>query len=99
MATALTSMSRVKPETYRAALECLVGFDRRDALPHIAVPTLLIAGGTDTTAPAVVMERMAAKIPGARFVTIPGAGHLANLEQPAAFNRVLEEFLAGIPHA
>jgi 3-oxoadipate enol-lactonase len=99
MATALTSMSRVKPETYRAALECLVGFDRRDALPHIAVPTLLIAGGTDTTAPAVVMERMAAKIPGARFVTIPCAGHLANLEQPAAFNRVLEEFLAGIAHA
>ena len=41
------------------------------------------------------MERMAAKIPGARFVTIPGAGHLANLEQPAAFNRVLEEFLSG----
>ena len=99
MATALNSMSRVKPETYRAALECLVGFDRRDALPHIAVPTLLIAGGADTTAPAVVMERMAAKIPGARFVTIPGAGHLANLEQPAAFNRVLEEFLAGIAHA
>jgi len=99
MATAHTSMSRVKPETYRAALECLVGFDRRDALPHIAVPTLLIAGGADTTAPAVVMERMAAKIPGAWFVTIPGAGHLANLEQPAAFNRVLEEFLAGIAHA
>jgi 3-oxoadipate enol-lactonase len=95
MAIALASMSRVPPETYRAALECLVGFDRRDALPHIAVPTLLIAGGADTTAPATVMERMAAKIPGARFVTIPGAGHLANLEQPAAFNRVLEEFLSG----
>ncbi len=98
MATALASMGRVKPATYRAALHCLVAFDRRDALPRIAVPTLLIAGGADTTAPAAVMERMAAKIPGARFVTLPGAGHLANLEQPAAFNRVLEEFLAGIAH-
>jgi pimeloyl-ACP methyl ester carboxylesterase len=99
MATALASMSRVPPGTYRAALHCLVAFDRRDALPRIAVPTLLIAGGADTTAPAAVMERMAAKIPGARFVTIPGAGHLANLEQPAAFNRVLGEFLRKIAHA
>jgi 3-oxoadipate enol-lactonase len=98
MAIALASMSRVPPETYRAALECLVGFDRRDALPHIAVPTLLIAGGADTTAPAAVMERMAAKIPGARFVALPGAGHLANLEQPAVFNRVLEDFLREIAH-
>src|SRR5438046_2120871 len=64
MAIALASMSRVPPETYRAALECLVAFDRRDALPRIAVPTLLIAGAADTTAPAAVMERMAAKIPG-----------------------------------
>jgi 3-oxoadipate enol-lactonase len=96
MAIALSSMSRVPQETYRAALECLVGFDRRDALAQIAVPTLLIAGGADTTAPPAVMERMAAKVPGARFVTIPGAGHLANLEQPAAFNRVLEEFLSGV---
>ncbi|HEX3499694.1 MAG TPA: alpha/beta fold hydrolase [Stellaceae bacterium] len=98
MAIALASMGRVKPETYRAALECLVDFDRRDALPHIAVPTLLIAGGADTTAPAAVMERMAAKIPGARFVTMPGAGHLANLEQPVGFNRVLEQFLREIAH-
>jgi 3-oxoadipate enol-lactonase len=98
MAIALASMGRVPPETYRAALECLVGFDRRDALPHIAVPTLLIAGGADTTAPAAVMERMAAKIPGARFVALPGAGHLANLEQPAVFNRVLEDFLREIAH-
>jgi 3-oxoadipate enol-lactonase len=98
MAIALSSMSRVPPETYRTALECVVAFDRREALPRIAVPTLLIAGGADTMAPAAAMERMAAKIPGARFVTIPGAGHLANLEQPTAFNRVLEEFLAGIAH-
>src|SRR4029077_19007511 len=44
MAIALSSMSGVPPETYRAALECVVDFDRRDALPLIAVPTLLIAG-------------------------------------------------------
>jgi len=96
MAIALASMSRVPPETYRAALQCLVAFDRRDALPRIAAPTLLMAGSADTVAPPAMMERMAAKIPVAHFVTISGAGHLANLEQPATFNRVLEEFLSGV---
>ena len=33
---------------------------------------------------------------GARFVVLPGAGHLANLEQPAAFNAALGDFLAGV---
>jgi 3-oxoadipate enol-lactonase len=33
-----------------------------------------------------MMERMAAKIHGARYVCLPGAGHLPNVETPAAFN-------------
>lgn len=37
--------------------------------------------------------RLAAEIPGARLVTIPGAGHLPNLETPDAFDRLLLEFL------
>jgi pimeloyl-ACP methyl ester carboxylesterase len=39
------------------------------------------------------MEKMAARIPGARYVLLPRAGHLANLEQPAAFNAAVLEFL------
>jgi 3-oxoadipate enol-lactonase len=37
---------------------------------------------------------MQARIPGARYVEIPAAGHLANLERPRAFNAALEAFLA-----
>jgi pimeloyl-ACP methyl ester carboxylesterase len=40
---------------------------------------------------------MAAKIPGARKIVIPGAGHAANLDQPAAFNRAVADFLADLP--
>ena len=40
-----------------------------------------------------MMARMADKIPGARFATIAGAGHIANLERPEAFNAALADFL------
>ena len=72
----------------------IVGFDRREALARIAVPTLAIAGEVDTVAPAAMMEKMAGKILGARYVCVPKAGHLVNLEQPAAFDAALEAFLA-----
>jgi len=90
-------MSRVPPETYRSMMECLVTFDLRDALGAIPVPALLIAGETDTQAPAPMMEKMASKIPGASYVCLPGTGHLANMEQPAAFNAALTTFLTEHP--
>ena len=42
-------------------------------------------------------EYMAKKIPGARLEVIAGAGHSSNLDQPEAFNRVLRDFLDGLP--
>jgi len=77
-------------------MQCLVTFDRRGNLPNIAMPTLLIAGENDTNAPAPMMEKMASKIPGAQYVCIPGAGHLANLERPDEFNRIVGDFIGGV---
>ncbi|MDF1721024.1 MAG: alpha/beta fold hydrolase [Minwuia sp.] len=90
------SMSGISPETYRQALHCLVSFDRRDAVKRIAVPTCLIAGEADTTVPAVVMERMAERIPGSAFHIIEGAGHIANLEAPDETNRLIGAFVRGL---
>lgn len=90
---AIGVMSRVPPEIYRAALAVLVTFDRRAALPSIAVPTLAIAGAEDKTAPPDVLERMAQSMQHARYVCLPKAGHLANVEQPTAFNAALLDFL------
>ncbi len=87
------AMADLAPDTYRAAVECIVSFDRRDNLPLIEVPTLVLAGETDTNAPAPMMERMAAKIAGARYECLRGLGHLANLENPSMFNSVLDDFL------
>ncbi len=86
-------MARVPEATYRAALRAIVAFDRREALPHIAVPTLLLAGEHDRTAPPAVMQRMAARIPGAQYTCLAGAGHIANVEQPAAFDAAVLDFL------
>jgi len=62
-------------------------------LAQIACPTLLIAGQEDVISPPAEMGGIAAAIPGARFVEIPGAGHMSPLEQPDAVNRALLEFL------
>jgi pimeloyl-ACP methyl ester carboxylesterase len=64
-----------------------------DAMPGIAVPTLVLAGANDTPF-LKATDYMAAKIPGARKVIIDNAGHTANLDQPDAFNRVVTQFLA-----
>jgi len=93
VAVALDCMARVPPATYRAMMRCLVTFDGRADLAGIAVPTLVLAGGRDDTAPARMMERMAGRIPGASFVCLEPGGHMVNMERPDAFNDALAAFL------
>ena len=98
-AHAVEVMSAVPADTYRAAVRCLVGFDERANLAKIAVPVLCLAGEKDPNAPAAGVERMAGKIPGARYVCLPGVGHLPNLEAPAAFDAAILDFLRRCWHS
>ena len=79
--------------TYRAALQLIVGFDRRESLAAIAVPTLCLAAEDDRTAPPDLLLRMSQRIPGAEYLCLGDAGHIANVEQPAAFNAAVVDFL------
>jgi len=63
-----------------------------ESLPTIAVPAVVIVGADDTPFLAA-SDYMAAKIPGAKKAVIAGAGHSANIDQPAAFNAALLDFL------
>jgi pimeloyl-ACP methyl ester carboxylesterase len=63
-----------------------------NSLPTIAVPAVVVVGANDTPFLAA-SDYMAAKIPGAKKVVIPDAGHAANIDQPAAFNRAIVAFL------
>jgi pimeloyl-ACP methyl ester carboxylesterase len=92
-AAAVEIMGAVPADTYRAAVRCLVGFDERANLARIVGPVLCLAGETDPNAPAAVVERMAGKIPGARYVCLAGVGHLPNLEAPATFDAAILDFL------
>lgn len=96
--SAIRSLAAVPVSTWRQVIECLVTFDRWDDSAHIAVPTCLIAGSEDRNAPARTMQKLAARIPGADFHCIEGAGHLVNLECPAEVNPIIEAFVAGNDH-
>lgn len=78
----------------RAARGMLTQRDARviESLPHIAVPSVVIVGADDAPFLAA-SDYMAAKIPGAKKVVIPNAGHSANIDQPQAFNAALLGFL------
>ena len=89
-------MGRISVATSRQALHCIVEFDRRADLARIACPTLVLAAEHDTLAPPRTMERIAGSIPGACYRCLAGAGHLANMEDPAAFNAEIIRFLNGI---
>ncbi len=93
VAAATASFAAVPDSSYRDMVLAMPGFDMRDALPRIAVPTLVLAGSLDRSAPPAGCERMAHRIPGARYVLLDGAGHLAHAERPTAFNAALDEFL------
>ena len=93
---AIETMAKTPARTYRAAVRCLVTFDERANLGNIRVPVLCLAGERDPNAPAAMMERMAAKIPGARYTCLPGAGHLPNLEMPRAFDAAIFDFLRDV---
>ena len=86
-------MAAVPEATYRVALKSIAGFDRRGSLAAVHVPTLMLAAELDRTAPPDVMQRMAAKVSGAEYLCLPGAGHIANVEAPAAFNGAVVSFL------
>jgi pimeloyl-ACP methyl ester carboxylesterase len=62
------------------------------SLSSIAVPSLVLVGAKDTPFLAAT-DYMAAKIPGAVKVVIPDAGHVANIDQPEAFNAAVLRFL------
>ena len=70
--------------------------DLTSLLPAIDLPTLVLVGEEDTISTVEEMRSIADSIPGAQFVVIPDAGHMAPLEAPSAVNAAIEGFLASI---
>jgi len=83
------------PQRVAHSLEALA--ERPNSVPllvGIDVPTLILVGEEDTLTPVADARFMAQHIPDSRMLIIPEAGHLANLDNPKAFNISLLGFLA-----
>jgi pimeloyl-ACP methyl ester carboxylesterase len=69
-----------------------------ELLPNIKVPSLVVVGADDAPFLAA-SDYMAAKIPGAKKVVIPAAGHAVNIDAPEAFIAAVLPFLDSLPHS
>lgn len=81
------------PKGYIACCEALKGLDYLKDLPQLTVPVLYVGGAEDLGAPPRVMAEMAEATPGGRYVQIPGAAHVANINAPVAFNQAIAGLL------
>jgi pimeloyl-ACP methyl ester carboxylesterase len=90
-------MAQAPAEGVIGALEAMI--ERPDSTATCAtidVPTLVVVGDEDVLTPPKEARALADAIRGSRLEILQGAGHLSNVERPAAFNTVMSEFLAGL---
>lgn len=70
-----------------------------EALARVAIPALIVNGQHDTKARLRAGEQLARVLPQAKRILIPGAAHLPNLDNPAAYNEAIRSFLRSRPRA
>ncbi|HEY7787111.1 MAG TPA: alpha/beta hydrolase [Casimicrobiaceae bacterium] len=80
-------------ECYLASTQATWTGDYRDVLPAIDVPALVSYGEHDVVAPRSLAEEIATGIRGARLEMVEAAGHVANADNPPAFDRLLRRYL------
>lgn len=94
---ALTCIIQCGPLTIARAAHQILTIDLAERLARITAPTLVVWGERDRLLPIAFGRRLAAAIPGSRFVSIADAGHSPMWEQPAAFEWAIGTFLADAP--
>jgi 3-oxoadipate enol-lactonase len=82
------------PAGYIGSGQAIATLDITERLSALRCPTLVIVGADDVGTPPVMGRRIAERIPGTRFESIPSSSHLCNIQQADAFSRILREFLA-----
>ena len=78
---------------FEDALRGTLEYDFRDRIPQIGAPTIVIWGEKDMIIPVKDADAFVSMIEGARKVIIEDTGHVPMFERPAAFNKLLAEFL------
>ena len=89
------TMSNIDPSTFRFASRAVWLADQRDRAKSMNLLALVLCGERDLITPPILSHELAGLIGDSRVELIASAGHLPNLEQPAAFDRALNQFLSG----
>jgi len=85
---------RTTLDGYLGCVGAFLGMDVERDLGRIRVPTHYLSGAEDKVGgPPALMAGLAAKVPGARHASVPGAAHIANIQNPAGFNKLVVDFL------
>lgn len=88
-------MAEFHPVGFRVMSRSSAEMDTRELLPRVDAPTLVLWGDDDRRSPMQVAEQLYGAIPGAELAIIRQAGHVSNMEQPAAFNAHVRRFCLG----
>lgn len=93
------SIRALRRDSYLKALRAAAEFDRSEDLGRIQAPTLLVYAELDRVVAPALGAQVAACIPDVRLEVLPACGHLMNIEQPQAFDRLVQAFLGRVQEA
>jgi 3-oxoadipate enol-lactonase len=83
----------VDPLTFHAACAALSTLDVRDKLAQVTVPALVLVGEHDEATPPAMSTELAAGLPDAKLVVLPGCAHVPQLQEPELFLAAIRDFI------
>ena len=92
-------MGGTSPDGYCGCGEALKALHYGARLGEIRTPTMLLVGAQDLGAPPPIVREMHKAMPQSRYVEIPDAGHISNVEQPDLFATAVRSFLKEVEGA
>ena len=95
MADRREAFLRTDMATFRAACDALANLDLRPQLAGMTIPTLVLVGEHDEATPPPMSHELAAGLPDARLIVLPGCAHVPQLQAPSAFLDAIDGFIRG----
>ena len=83
----------IEPKAFQAACRILQETDLVPLLHHMKVPTIVVCGEFDQATPPALNKQIVEKVPGAKYVELPGCGHCPPLEQAEPFLAAIKDFV------
>lgn len=83
----------VEPRTFHSACAALAALDLREHLASMRVPTLVVVGEMDEATPPAMSNDLAAGLPTAQLVVLPGCAHVPQLQAPEMFLSTIRPFI------